>query len=231
MLVSSTVRDLTTGSGLPSTTAASGSSRACPASGTSTRSAGPGRGVDTGGRRRPASDARLPCAEPRPGPSGSAGRGSSVATALGLALVLATGGLLLASHGSRPASARVAEDSIGIIDPGRNEVIGQIPVGTRPGGIAVGEGYAWVTNTGEDTVSQIDLDDALRRGSASSRRQTPEGHRRDQRLGLGGQQRRAERVADQHRDRPRRRRPIDVGNGPTAIVVDRRRAVGRQRDR
>jgi YVTN family beta-propeller protein len=78
--------------------------------------------------------------------------------ALALALVMATAGLLVTRPWQPPALASVAEDSIGIIDPGRDQVIKSIPVGTRPGGIAIGEGYAWVTNTGEDTVSQIDTD-------------------------------------------------------------------------
>ena len=80
-----------------------------------------------------------------------------VATAVGLAVVLATGGLLLTKPWQPAALASVSEDSIGIIDPARDEVIGEIGVGTRPGGIAVGGGSVWVTNTGGDSVSQIDL--------------------------------------------------------------------------
>ena len=76
---------------------------------------------------------------------------------VGLAVILATSGLLVWKPWQAPALAAVKENSVGIIDPGRNEVIGEIPVGTRPGGIAVGDGYAWVTNTGADSVSQIDL--------------------------------------------------------------------------
>jgi len=79
------------------------------------------------------------------------------ATALGLALVIATSGLLVWKPWQPPALASVTENSVGVIDPDRDEVIGEIAVGTRPGGIAVGEDYAWVTNTGDDTVSQIDL--------------------------------------------------------------------------
>ena len=66
-------------------------------------------------------------------------------------------GLLIWKPWQTPALASVKENSIGIIDPSRNEVIGEVAVGTSPGGIAVGEGYAWVTNTGADTVSQINL--------------------------------------------------------------------------
>ncbi|HEX6868540.1 MAG TPA: ABC transporter substrate-binding protein, partial [Candidatus Limnocylindrales bacterium] len=75
---------------------------------------------------------------------------------LGLAAVLVAGGLFVTKPWQPAALASVAENSIGIIDPARGEVIKAIPVGSRPGGIAVGGGYVWVTSTGEDTVSQID---------------------------------------------------------------------------
>ncbi len=78
-------------------------------------------------------------------------------TAVLLVIVLATGGLLVVKPWQPAALASVAEDSIGIIDPARDVVIGEIPVGTRPGGIVIGEGSAWVSNTGADSVSQIDL--------------------------------------------------------------------------
>ena len=81
-----------------------------------------------------------------------AGRGGSRCAGV------AAGGLLLWKPWQPAALAGVTENSIGVIDTDRAEVIGEIQVGTRPGGIAVGEGYAWVTNTGEDSVSQIDLD-------------------------------------------------------------------------
>jgi YVTN family beta-propeller protein len=82
------------------------------------------------------------------------------ATAAGsvcLVLVLVATGLLVAKPWQPPALASLAENSVGIIDPSRAEVIGQIPVGVQPGGIAVGDGYAWVTDTGADTVAQISL--------------------------------------------------------------------------
>ena len=74
-----------------------------------------------------------------------------------LALVVGLSGLFVWSPWRPPALAAVAENSIGVIDVDRAEVIGAVRVGSRPGGIAVGEGSAWVTNTGADTVSQIDL--------------------------------------------------------------------------
>ena len=75
-----------------------------------------------------------------------------------LAVMLVATGLLVWKPWQPAALASVSENSVGVIDPDRQEVIGEIGVGTRPGGIAVSEGYAWVTNTGSDTVSQIDLE-------------------------------------------------------------------------
>ena len=79
------------------------------------------------------------------------------AAVIGLAIVLAGSGLLIWKPWQPQALAGVAENSIGIIDPARGELIGQIRVGTQPSGIAVGEGFAWVTNSADDEVSQIDL--------------------------------------------------------------------------
>jgi peptide/nickel transport system substrate-binding protein len=72
-------------------------------------------------------------------------------------VVVIASGLLLWRPWQPPALASLAEDSVGVIDPDRDELVGQIQVGAQPGGIAVGGGYAWVTNTGAGTVSQIDL--------------------------------------------------------------------------
>ena len=74
-----------------------------------------------------------------------------------LALLLAVGGLIMWSPWRPPALAAVAENSIGVIDIDRAEVVGAVRVGARPGGIAVGGGFVWVTNSGSDTISQIDL--------------------------------------------------------------------------
>lgn len=158
VLVSSTVRDLAAGSrltfddrgvrqlkGVPGEWHVSAVGRAEP------------EAVETGGaavaRERRASAVRRAGARPiwqrRPR--------LIAAAVLGLALIVAAGALLVVKPWQPAALAAVAENSIGIIDPGRTEVIDEIGVGARPGGIAVGEGYAWVTNTGADTVSQIHL--------------------------------------------------------------------------
>lgn len=158
VLVSSTVRDLAAGSGLTFDDRGIRELKGVPgewhvyAVGRAAREAGETAAVATARERR-ASAVRRAAARPiwqrRPR--------LVAATAVGIALLLATSGLLVWKPWQPPALASVAENSIGVIDPDRNEVIGQIQVGTRPGGIAVEGGYAWVTNTGADTVSQIDL--------------------------------------------------------------------------
>jgi YVTN family beta-propeller protein len=75
---------------------------------------------------------------------------------VGMALVVTTAGLIAWSPWRVPALASVDANSIGIIDAGRGEMIGQIPVGSQPGGMAVGEGSLWVTDSGADSVSRID---------------------------------------------------------------------------
>jgi YVTN family beta-propeller protein len=82
----------------------------------------------------------------------------AAAVAGAFAVLLVAAGMLVWKPWQPTALASVSENSIGVIDSERQEIIGEIAVGTRPGGIAVGDGYAWVTNTGSDTVSQIDLE-------------------------------------------------------------------------
>jgi streptogramin lyase len=43
-----------------------------------------------------------------------------------------------------------------LIDPHLNKVTRLVPVGATPKGIAVGGGFVWVANSGDDTVSQFD---------------------------------------------------------------------------
>jgi YVTN family beta-propeller protein len=75
---------------------------------------------------------------------------------LALAAIIAVGGLLVWSPWRPPALGAVQENSLGVIDAGRGEIVNQIEVGDQPGGIAVGEGSIWVTNQGSGTVSRID---------------------------------------------------------------------------
>ena len=138
-------------------------------------------------------------------------------TVVGLTVLLSAGGLLVWRPWQLPALTELTENTIGVIDPERNQLTGQIQVGVRPGGIAVSERYAWVTNTGAGTVSQIDLTtheaiNRIRVGRAptgiavagGSVWVTNSGERSVTRISVATGE-----MVD----------TIDVGNGPTAIVA------------
>ena len=82
----------------------------------------------------------------------------AAALAVVLATLFATAGLLVWKPWQPPALAGVAENAIGLIDVERGVVVGQIPVGARPGGMAAADGLVWVTNTGANNVSVIDVE-------------------------------------------------------------------------
>ena len=68
-----------------------------------------------------------------------------IAGALGFALLGGSSGL-----------SSVSPNAIGVIDPGSNELVAEVPVGIDPESIAVGEGSVWVANAEDETVSRID---------------------------------------------------------------------------
>jgi YVTN family beta-propeller protein len=53
-------------------------------------------------------------------------------------------------------SANVAPNSVAVIDPESNEVVGAVPVGIRPSAVTVGAGSVWVGYLDERTLSRID---------------------------------------------------------------------------
>ena len=82
------------------------------------------------------------------------------AFALGAALVLAVvAGLVAAARDSSGGSLEpivLAGDSVAVIDPKTDTIVGEIPVGGRPTGPAVGEGSVWVGNRDDNTLLRID---------------------------------------------------------------------------
>jgi YVTN family beta-propeller protein len=70
-----------------------------------------------------------------------------------LLAVIAVLTALLAAPGP---GVRVGANSVAVIDPQQNRVVGQAPVGVAPGSIAAGAGGVWVANTGDHTISKID---------------------------------------------------------------------------
>jgi DNA-binding beta-propeller fold protein YncE len=81
------------------------------------------------------------------------------AAALAAAAILA--GVLL-SRGSGGISS-VAPNSVGVIDPQTNKLVGQVAVGVDPKAIVAGHGAMWVANVADQTISRIDPEDTSAR--------------------------------------------------------------------
>ena len=69
------------------------------------------------------------------------------AAAIAVALVKLTGGA---------TPVRVVPDSVALVDPRTNHVVGDLRVGSRPIAIAAGAGAIWVANADDGTISRID---------------------------------------------------------------------------
>ena len=82
-------------------------------------------------------------------------RGLLVAT-LAAAAVGAGIALLLAQGDGSTTSAAVQANSVGVIDADSGKLTSQTPVGSSPAGVAASPDAIWVTNTDDQTVSQID---------------------------------------------------------------------------
>jgi YVTN family beta-propeller protein len=68
--------------------------------------------------------------------------------------VVAGAAALLASSGT--SVVRIAPKSVAVIDTRSNQVVGAVPVGSRPGAIAFGSSSLWVANQDDQTISRID---------------------------------------------------------------------------
>lgn len=54
------------------------------------------------------------------------------------------------------AGSEVPGNAVGVIDPETNSVVGDIPVGLRPGPLDFGAGALWVANLDDESVSRVD---------------------------------------------------------------------------
>ena len=131
-----------------------------------------------------------------------------VGSVAGAAVVVVALGLFFMSMRAPVQGRGLAADSVGLIDLDTGEVIARVKVGDRPGGVAVGAGSVWVTNSGSGTVTRIDpatsavIDDCSGRDRALW-------HRLRLRAAVGRQRPRRDRVA--HRSRDQHRGPEDRG--------------------
>ena len=80
----------------------------------------------------------------------------ALAAGLVLAMVAAVVAAARYSSGGSLEPFVLAGDSVAVIDPGTDTIVGEIPVGDRPTGPAVGEGSVWVGNRDDNTLLRID---------------------------------------------------------------------------
>jgi class 3 adenylate cyclase len=100
-------------------------------------------------------------------------------------LILAAGALALSAGvgvlaalmfaGSGGGLSAVRPNHVGLIDPNKNEVVAEIPVGLRPGPVAFGSGSVWVGNVDDRTLTRIDPRSRANAGTISLNSQTPTG--------------------------------------------------------
>ena len=83
------------------------------------------------------------------------GRRTLILATFGAAVIGVVAGVLLTQGGGSTASASVRPNSVGVINPSTGGLASTFSAGASPGGVAVGEGATWVTNTDADTVSRI----------------------------------------------------------------------------
>ncbi len=74
-----------------------------------------------------------------------------------VALAVVGAGLWMWKPWQPPALSGIEEDSLGVVDGGRSEIVASIPVGAHPGMMAAADGSVWVTNPAADTVSRVDV--------------------------------------------------------------------------
>ena len=83
---------------------------------------------------------------------------AEVAAAIPVQLAAGEGGVWVTEVGGvRPPDLAPRRGAVALVDPATAEAAPrQIPVGKRPGGVAVGKGGVWVADSGDGTVTRID---------------------------------------------------------------------------
>lgn len=116
-----------------------------------------------------------------------------------------------------PSLPTVAENTAAIIDLASGRILAQVPVGARPDGISFGEDAVWVANFSDNTVSRIDLRtrtvvQTIDVGAAPSGLAVGFGSVWVANSGAGT-------VSRINAATNRVVRTINVGNGPTAVAI------------
>jgi YVTN family beta-propeller protein len=95
---------------------------------------------------------------PRPPPAAARNRvrGAALIAAAGAVLLAAIAAVAVNLASSGASTVTVAPNEVAAIDTRSDRVVGAVPVGDRPGGIAFGSGSLWVANLGDQTISRVD---------------------------------------------------------------------------
>ncbi len=92
-----------------------------------------------------------------PPPSAHARRRVALLGLTGVLLAGAAVTLALVHAFAGGAVLHAKQNSLVVIDPHGNRIVGVVPVGKTPRGLAIGRNAVWVTNSADGTVSEIDL--------------------------------------------------------------------------
>jgi DNA-binding SARP family transcriptional activator/DNA-binding beta-propeller fold protein YncE len=112
--------------------------------------------LDAPGPEAPRARGEEPTKRVRQRPRFRSRRAVAFAGALVLAIVAASVAIALYSSSDSLEPVVLAGDSVAVIDPATDTIVGEIPVGDRPTGPAVGEGSVWVGNRDDNTLLRID---------------------------------------------------------------------------
>ena len=83
-------------------------------------------------------------------------RGAALIAAAGAVLLAAIAAVAVKLASSGASTVTVAPNEVAAIDTRSDRVVGAVPVGDRPGGIAFGSGSLWVANLDDQTISRVD---------------------------------------------------------------------------
>ncbi len=96
---------------------------------------------------------------PPPAPAEASRRRRPLALTLAaFALAGAAAVAFVATRDSAGGLSEVPPNYVGMIDPETDTIVAAIPVGARPGSVAVGEGSVWVANLQDRSLTRIDLE-------------------------------------------------------------------------
>lgn len=83
-------------------------------------------------------------------------RGSTIAVVVAALLAAVLVGAYALTRDDAGGLGAVQPNHVGIIDPARNQIVAEVPVGIDPGPIAAGAGAVWVGNVQDRTLTKVD---------------------------------------------------------------------------